>query len=209
MFSLFKQLLARGIAKDDMQIISETNHAENKDYVEIVLISFRYLVFSEPVIIQSTGWLGYSYIAYSYSDFLNGLQHELIKINSDSYIKAAINLISKCYYNDKDNKGHTLVSETNTTITAIIGLTEDIDVVDAVLLGLASLEGLNKIINKKVLQNKSNKGGKTIGGKRIDGKKSTHKFIKKSPPHQKNAKTTKKNKHFSTSAGAGASASRR
>jgi hypothetical protein len=208
MFSLFKELLARGIAEDDMQIIRETNHRENKDFVEIVLISFMYLVFSESVFIVNNGWLGSSYIAYSYTDFLNGLQHELLQIDSGSYIQAVKNLISKCYY--KDNTGHKLVSKTKGFIAFIIQLTKDIDVVDTVLLELASLEGLRKKVDALSLQNKTanKKGGdkrigdKRIGGKRIDGKMFTRKIIKKSPLNKKNAKTTKKNKHFSASASA-------
>lgn len=213
MFSLFKQLLARGIAQDDMQIIDGTNHAGSEDFVGIVLISFMYLVFSKPVFTEYPSWLSKSYKAYSYTDFLNGLQPELLKISSNSYIKAATNLISKCYYKDKDNTGYTLVSETNETIKLIISLTKDIDVVDTVLLELASLEGLNKIVNNEVSQ-RLNKGGKRIdgkriGGKRIDGKKFTHKIIKKSPLNKRNAKTTKKNKHFSAGASNRASSSNR
>jgi hypothetical protein len=225
MFRLFKELLARGIAKDDMQIIDGTNHAGSQDFVEIVLISFMYLVFSKPVFTEYTGWLGSSYKAYSYTDFLNNVLKEVVKYGS--YIKAAINLISKCYYEEKNRKGYyTLVSKTNKTIKSIITLTEDINVVDTVLLELASLEHLRKTVdgeaNAIIIANRIDGkriggkriggkriGGKRIGGKRIGGKKFTHKFIKKSPLNKRNAKTTKKNKHFSASASDRTSASDR
>ena len=189
MFRLFKELLARGIATSDMQIIHDTNSSENKDYVEIVLISFMYLVFSEPVFIEITGWTSTSYIAYSYTDFLNGLQSELI--HSDSYIKAAINLISKCYYKNDQNI-YSLVSETKHFINNID--VDDIYVVNTVLNELAKVNNLTKTVNKQAAINKG-----MTGGKRIDGKMFTRKIIKKSPLNKRNAKTTKKNKHLSPS----------
>jgi len=211
MFRLFKELLARGIATSDMQIIHDTNSSENKDYVEIVLISFMYLVFSEPVFIEITGWTSTSYNAYSYTDFLKGLQPELIKINSDSYIKAAINLISKCYYKNDQNTQY-LVSEKKHFINNID--VDDIYVVNTVLNELAKVNNLTKTVNKQAAINKGMTGGKRIDGKRIDGKRIdgkridgkridgkmfTRKIIKKSPLNKRNAKTTKKNKHLSPS----------
>jgi hypothetical protein len=179
-----------------MQIIHDTNSSENKDYVEIVLISFMYLVFSEPVFIEITGWTSTSYNAYSYTDFLKGLQPELIKINSDSYIKAAINLISKCYYKNEQNTQY-LVSEKKHFINNID--VDDIYVVNTVLNELAYVKDLPKTVNKQAAINKGMTGGKRIDGKRIDGKMFTRKIIKKSPLNKRNAKTTKKNKHLSPS----------
>ena len=174
MFELFKELLARGISSEEKEkietIVGKTGDTiiTHKSINYIILVSYKYLVFSKGVYYWSTfrSTMSREYYEYEYTNFLD-------KIEKRNYIEIANTDLAEKYY--KDGSSHTHIKDHVLDINKSLENT-----VYDILYRLSQIHELNIKINSLLGTIRTKKGGKTMKH-RIMKKRKTKRRPKKKP----------------------------
>jgi hypothetical protein len=190
MFEYFKELLAQGISKNDKNkidgIVDWTGEYDvsHQYMIYIILVSYKYLVFSKEVY----WWKNYfwSYQKYTYTEFLDEMNdknnYKPNNIRFKTFMEKANTILADNKYYYKGNKDYEKISDEVYELEFIEDLEKLEKNVHTVLRKLGEIENLNGIIRNDIINNfnSNKKGGKTMKH-RIMKKRKTKRRPKKKP----------------------------